>query len=107
MLESARVAGLDDVKDLKVLLALMPEEPNTEMQIAWIRTIRPHIVAQSHADIDGKYELTAPGGAHCLYAELENEYSRIVWCVPVDVVDTQPLSIDLRNANADVIWNKD
>lgn len=89
-------------------ILFLPSEPLTHsVQEALSSYLKQLQVAEATANIDGKFTLSVPGGEWFIFAEWQSSFSRIVWCVPVEITNEQPVHLDLSNENALTIWNKD
>lgn len=98
-----------DQIDVDVIFRLFAEIlPNsTERErSAWSAICSEQTVAVTHTDVDGKYSVAVSGGNYYLYATFTSSYSVVEWFVPVKVSEAKDVAVDLHNATAERITNK-
>jgi len=83
-----------------------PRTGTEEYQSVWVKIVAKQIVGETHAKIDGTFELPLTSGSFYLYAYCETDYSVVEWFIPLTVQGSERLKIDLQNSNASFIGNK-
>jgi len=73
---------------------------------AWATICAEQAVANVHTDVDGKYKIEVSGGYYYIYAIFDSSYSEAEWFIPVKVIETNNITVDLHNENAASITNK-
>jgi len=64
------------------------------------------LVDRVKTDIEGKYELKLKGGKYFFYALYATEYGLVEWLIPVAILNSDDVKLDLSNSNAVFILNK-
>lgn len=69
--------------------------------------VAPFVFKIAKTDVDGKYIINdVPKGVYYIYAVYKSSFSVAYWLIPVKVESSDPIKIDIYNANAEEIHNE-
>lgn len=104
-LAASRAKQADELVDSTLLRPRGFRDPPDGVTRAWIELAQSAAIGKASTSVDGKYNLTLPGGMYLAVARAETEYWRMSWAIPVTLDGADPKQLDFHNATADLVEN--